>query len=525
MEEKIREHEKTLIKLKRARNTLLNIFTLPPEVLGNIFQYNVTLKHDFSGLENRSHNFLLVCHHWHEVALRTPEVWSFWGNTRADWARWCRYSGTAPLDLVLSVIDNDDNGGDDEGEDPVRFAFRDTLQDRAIRDTIRRIHLFSEDLSLLSSIISSLTAACEGVRSNSVESLLLLNESGVPLDVSDFFVHYRFPKLRRLELNSCRITSWDLLTTRTAVLTTISILLDDPAPTPTTSQLLSILASNPTLRELSLFGYAIPDDGDGGSPLRVPLRHLEDLRLEGGVRHVLGLLRRLDYPGNIDNLNIALSDCAVTDIPHTIGPYLRDHFRRRGGSRNGLRLCVSQSSDIDLYINDMPGTGSPGLRTYANGIVMLTVGLDQTPSKLLEKGVLDLIAHTPRDDIVRFKSDCGLIDVGDIFAQFPNLKALEFVSETIPLPAIFPEPKVDEDEGVLPSLQHIGILNRPVGDDWGPLTAFLARRASSGGRLGSLTIERSHMCLEVKERIRSMVQVFHHDHSDGLQCPFGTCPE
>jgi len=37
LEDQIREHENTIIKLKRTRNSLLNISKLPPEVLGNVF--------------------------------------------------------------------------------------------------------------------------------------------------------------------------------------------------------------------------------------------------------------------------------------------------------------------------------------------------------------------------------------------------------------------------------------------------------------------------------------------------------
>ena len=156
LEEKIKEHEKTIIKLKRARNALLNISTLPPEVLGNIFQWDVTYKDDFRGLGYRSHNFLFVCHHWHEVALRTPGVWSFWGNTLADWAHWYHRSGTAPLDLVL------DTRFIDAGDDLFNVTLREAVQDRAARDMIRRIHLLSWDPSIVSSIVSWLSAAGKG---------------------------------------------------------------------------------------------------------------------------------------------------------------------------------------------------------------------------------------------------------------------------------------------------------------------------------------------------------------------------
>ena len=88
LEEQIREHEKTAIRLKHVRNSLLNVSKPPPEVLGKIFHWNVTLKGDFGGLDEGSHNFPPpVCHHWFEVASRTPELWSFWSNNLKDWAR------------------------------------------------------------------------------------------------------------------------------------------------------------------------------------------------------------------------------------------------------------------------------------------------------------------------------------------------------------------------------------------------------------------------------------------------------
>ena len=527
LEEQIREYEnavntielkKAVIRLKRSRNALLNISTLPPEILGEIFQSKVTLEDNFGGLEEGSHNFLFVCHHWHEVALRTPGVWSFWGNTLSDWARWYRYSATAPLDLVLSFIDQHEDG-------PFDGALHDTLQDRAARDTIRWIHLQTEDEALLNSVISPLTAACDGVRSNSVESLILLNEADGRVDVSNFFAHYCFPKLQYLNLEYCSIASWGLLTSRTAVLTTLILHFDDPSLTPTTSQLLSILTSNPTLRKLTLSGNTIPNDSGGESPLRVPLHHLKELELYGGLPHVLGLLHRLDHPANMDRLNLTLLGCTVTDIPQTIGPYLQNHLRRRGWSRNGLGLRALRSKRyVILSTGDTYRTGLPAPERHTDWFFGITVWMDPILEDFLENALLDLIAHTPRDDVVLFQAKCGLVAVGDISAQFPNLKVLEFRNRNLPLPTIFPESIVGGDEGTLSSLQHMGFMEGPVSGDWSPLTAFLACRASSREQVSSLTISCSHVCQEVKEHIRTMVQVFHYVDSIE-QCPFGTCQE
>ena len=348
LEEQIREHERAIIKLKRARNALLNISTLPPEVLGDIFRRNVTLEDDFDGLEGGSRNFMSVCHHWSEVALRTPEVWSFWGNNPIDWARWHRHSGTSQLDLVLGGYDSDDSDG------ILDITLRDALRDRAARDGIRRIHLWSAsgNAEFLSSIISPLVVAGQGVRSNSVESFILWNDGNTPVDVSDFFASYRFPRLRHLDFFECRITSWDLLTSRTTVLTSLALHISHPSPRPTTSQLLSILASNPSLRKISLSRRSIPDDGAGESPRPVLFRHLKELELAGGLRHVIAFLHRLDHPTNT-NLNITLYNHTASDITQIVGPYLRDFLRRCDRSQGGLGLSVKGGLYTTFQVGDV----------------------------------------------------------------------------------------------------------------------------------------------------------------------------
>jgi hypothetical protein len=271
LEEQIQEHERTLIRLKRARNSLLNVSTLlPPEILGSIFRWNVIPNGDFGGLPKGSYNFLLVCHHWFQVASSTPELWSFWGNSIEDWAHRHARCSTGPLDLVLGQRTNRD----------LDDTIRDTLQDRAARDTIRRVHLRGRNITgLLNHIIASMIIEGEETRSSSVESFILQN-SRSRLDVSDFFSRYHLPKLQCLDLCACSISSWDLLGSRTTSLTTLSLAEIYESPLPTLSQMLSILSANPNLQSLMLHHGSIPNVDRDRSSSQTHLRHLKRVRWE-----------------------------------------------------------------------------------------------------------------------------------------------------------------------------------------------------------------------------------------------------
>jgi len=513
VEEQIREHhdEKTIIKLKRARNSFLNISKLPPEVLGNIFHCNVTRNGDFGGLDEGSHNFLLVCHHWFGVALRTPELWHFWGNTPDDWARWCRRSGIAPLDLVLS--------GDRYSHRYLSDDLWRALNDRATENIVRRVHLKARESNLIDDIINALTADCEEFRSNNMESMVLRNLDIRPVDVSNLFADHRFPKLQHLDFTNCTISSWDYLSSRTSVLTTLKLDFTRPsvalASTPTTPQLLSMLSSNPTLQSVALLSRVTPDD-DGGevSSSRVQLRHLKELRLDGDFRRVLKFLDQLDHPRNMDDLSLTLLGCDAMDIPRTIGPYLRDHLQRRDRSHGGLSLLVSsgihisRDHQITLRAGDAGGIDfSVPSRAQTNPFVSITATLSRATHKdvLLNAG-LDLITYPPREEVVRFRMCHHLAPGLDTYTQFPKLRALSYGSIS-PLTA-FPNPHLVADGEIFPSLEYLSVENMVADSaDWSPLVAFLANRVSSGNRLDTLVIAHSsHMCPDVTEGIRGMVR-------------------
>ena len=499
LDEQIKELEEALTKLKRTRNSLLNAHRLPPEILGKVFQHNIMPESDFGGLDKRSHNFLFVCHHWSEVASHTPELWGFWGNTTRDWLRWYSRSAIAPLDLILTGADRD-----------CYFdrALFDELQDRASRDIVRRVHLRSGDSQLLNSVLSSLTSECEDIRSDQMESLILRNLDDVPVDVSNFFVHHYFPKLQRLNLTHCKISSWDLLRSRTGALTELYLDFIEPSLTPPTSQLLSILASNPSLRKVTLLHQAVPQDSANTSPFRAPLRHLRQLILSGESRHVFGLLQRLVHRATLDKLAVTLPNCKASEVSQIIGPYLRRHLQRRGRPPSGIGLSLPHSGNHIVFNVGEGGRIHLG-SVWMDKAVTLSLKLGQSPPKrVLEKAALDLMTYVPREDITHFWGISGPVGMGDIYTRLPNLKMLCLYE--IHLPAVFPEPNSSGNGDVPPSLQALVLPRLKVeGGNWTPLTTFLAYRASNGKQLNTLQISSDyHIRSKVVESIEGMVQKF-----------------
>ena len=508
MEKQIREHETAIIKLKRARNSLLNVSKLPPETLGEIFRWNTIRESDFGSLRKRSHNFLLVCHHWFKVASCTPELWGFWGNNLRDWEeRYLRHQ-TAPLDLVLSATGS--------GLETLDDGLQKALKDRIARDTIRRIHLLAEDPELLDSIVSSL-ANCEGIGSRSVESIVVECEDPDELPiVSNFLACYRFPKLQRLVLAGCTIPSWDRIVLNTSGLTTLTLDVDFPSPKITSSQILSILRSNPSLREIILRGCAIPDDGGDKSP-RVPLTRLKELTVAGSSQDVFTLLHQLDHPGNMDEMFLDVWDVAPGNISRIVGPYLRDYFRHCGRSRGGLGLDLISGVGIEFRVEDAGRCNFSDPRSAWRGtFATIIIRPDQAlPQVSLEEDLRGLISSVPQEEVVYIRAHGRPVSIQVVSNQLPYLRAIRF--DRTPLHVAFPESNLDRHK-ISPHLQHIRLnLGSVRRGDWRLLTTFLDHLASSGNRLDKLELEVDTSCEmdpEVEEGIRKAVREFRVTYED-----------
>jgi hypothetical protein len=492
------EHERAILQLKRARNSLLNVSTLlPPEVLGCIFQWNVVPDGDFGRLPKAAYNFLLVCHHWFRVASGTPELWSFWGNSIQDWARRHTRCRTAPLDLVLGWCTSRD----------LDHTLRDALQDRAARDTIRRVHLKGTNAELLNSILSSIITKGEETRSISVESFMLQSNGGSRVDISNFFSRYRFPRLQRIGVSGSSI-SWDLSGSRITSLTTLELTAIELSPLPTLSQMISILSANPNLQSLVLLHGSLPDADSDESSSKVQLRHLKRLDLRGDHRRVFGLLNRLELPDNIDDLRLSLSECPQSTLPQTLGPHLGNRVRRQSLDRLKLFVDLNGLSGFSIQFGDAR-EGDPARANMfmaVDGTTSVTLGEEEAIALCF-----DILAHVPQEKFVTVKTILPILRSEELCVRMCNLADLHIYSADLSTWFVEPdtrEPHVFKD--LLRGLRSITIIRPHLsGGDWSPLTNFLTRRAAVGNRIPSLRLARyPHMDEGVIESIKRAVEVF-----------------
>ena len=507
LEEQIEEGKGDIIKLKRDRNSLLNISTrVPPEILGYIFVWVLGRDNtwSFGRPQKGCYDFLLVCHHWFDVASRTPELWSFWGNTLQDWKKRHHRSKTTPLDLVLDEHRYHPSTSFDE-------PLRDAIRSRVIQDTIRRVHLSSSGSDVLASVILPLTPGDEGGHNENIESIVWDNQEFPDVDVSNFFARSWLSKLHILELfGTFRISSWDHLASRTTLLTTLSLEVSPspPSTTLTATRLFSILTSNPNLRKLALSGAAIPDDIDR-SASKVQLRNLEFLSLEGEFLSVFGLLCHLVLPAAMDDICLDVFNPTVEDVSQILGPYMQDYFRRDPRFQDRLGVYSSSPSTSATVLVGVVHTQTT---TPALGVprVSLEVEFDLPHPDLLNQLFINLIALVPLEHVGSFNADSRMKPSEELFSMMPRIETLSISDVELSEGFLQPNPGGPyANMKLLPSLrllrlEDVSFLNN---DDWGHLTAYLVHQTSDSQAISLEVVgDFAHICPEAVKKIEDLVE-------------------
>ena len=409
-----------------------------------------------------------------------------------DWKKRHHHSGAGLLDLVL------DGSKDDPGLLSDR-SLQDAIRSRFMQDTIRQVHLRSNDSGTLASIILSLTPDNKGSWNQNIESIVWQALGDQTIDVSEFFTRSRLLKLHILDLaGTFQISSWDSLTSGITLLTTLSLGI---SPTLTTSQLFQIATSNPSLRELTLSDMALPNDAEG-LVFQVPLPNLELLSLSGDFCHLFGLLYQLVLPERLDNIRLVGLDPTVEDISQTLAPYMQEYFQRDPRFQGRLGISpVSGPAAARIWV-DVAG-GPP----FVEVLVILASGL---PPASKSQILSDLIALTPQRQIVSFNACLGMRPPEGVLSAMPNIERLTLSG--VGLTEGFLQPNPDgpyTSTKLLPSLQSLHLMGADLADgDWGHLITYLAHQ-TSGGQLISLEVSNSpHMPPEVVNRINGLVERF-----------------
>ena len=209
----------------------------------------------------------------------------------------------------------------------------------------------------------------------------------------------------------------------------------------------------------------------------------------------------------MDDLNLSLHGRSPSYLPQTLGPYLGNHIRRRSPDR--LRLLVEPGFD-DFSIK--VGDACEGDSTQEDWFMMVGGGLSVTlREEEADKLCLDVIAHIPQEEAGEVTTTLPILRSEELCTRMRNLTHLHL--EGVNLSKWFVEPDTRKPhvfKDLLRGLRSIAIT-RPalIGDDWGPLTNFLACCAAVGNRISSLSLRGyPPMGEDIVESIRCVVEVF-----------------
>jgi hypothetical protein len=402
------------------------------------------------------------------------------------------------------------------------------LRDYVARNAIRKVHLRDNVWGILADIISTLTPEDDGIRDNSVESIVLvdmtpfyLDPQHQPLsdcaDVSKFFSQHRFPSLRDLSLSgrfAISSSAWDSLKSHATALTNLSLLLIPPSPTLTTSRILSLLASNPNIRNIKLTLSETDDDSESGSKSRIPLRHLKNLTLGGEPYRVFPILHRLELPERAD-MRLEFHDRTPDEVKDVIAPHIQDYLLRDPRFEDRLGISIEASHSCILLEASVIGVGYHGPDRLPRQGLSHTFYMPLWTPDESEKLCIDILALLPQERVVYFETDLPMTVIKEIVVAMPNLEALCLFNTDVYDGFLLPNPDgPNAHMKLLPSLQRLRLRNAEVHYfDWSPLVRYVTHQTTGNHSFSFLLIgDHTHICLEVAKEIEGLVEEFSYNH-------------
>ena len=152
--------------------------------------------------------------------------------------------------------------------------------------------------------------------------------------------------------------------------------------------------------------------------------------------------------------------------------------------------------------------------------------LENLPAPAGDKLCIDFAAYAPREKVVYFGGDLSMAAVRGIVPTMPEIKELHLTSAVLSDMFLQPDPDGPlANTKLLPSLRHLRLEDIVLDDhDWSPLLPYLAHQTSSG-QVISLTLsgEPIHVCKDVMNDIKGLVDEFILDLSLDNDCPFDYC--
>ena len=421
------------------------------------------------------------------------------------------------MDLVLN--------GDQRSTSKVSFGgpLQDAVQERARQDAIRSLHLWSERDLVQVKVLDALTPANGEVNYAGMESISLRL-----VDASKFLAHCRFPNLSCLWLSvGTHISNWDHIASHTMSLMTLEITvdIDDVTAIPTTLQLLSILALNPRLQDVTLTRLrAFPEDSVI-SPIPALMQHLKKLTIEGDFSLVLKIVEGLDYPRRMDELTLIVCKSRAEDVLTILAPLARDHIEREGRRRVRLGLSVKcYSGCLSIQASSIDNTGGEAQRfTFATFTVHQRMDVLDDDSLQM---CANFIAQVSMYDIVHFGGDLSMEVVKQVVPTMPRIQELHLVCARLEKGFLLLDPEATVvRKKLLPSLQHLYLEDiLPDETSWQPLLSFLAHQTADGQRISvAISAPGEHICNDVIREIGAFVKelVIGLDLDD--ECPFKSC--